>query len=339
MRRAAGGRVPGHQPAAARAGACCWRSGARAARGRCAPDDGRCVPALPLEPAFLCAVGDRKQSIYEFRGADVSVFDAAGGQDRLRGRRARTSCAQPPLGAGAAGLLQPDLRRGAAWRATAAALRGGVRPGGGRPLRRSARELDRGARGGAAGARARRSPRRSARSTDAEAVARRAARDARSRAPARAWRTRTGSGCAPRAAATWPSSCARFTHARGVPAGADPRTGCRTGWCAAAASTARRRCWISPRCSRCWRTRRTRWRWRRCCARRWWGCRTRRCSRLAPAADGLTLAASQAADLGRCELAPRERDAAGALPGGAALAARASAIGSGCARCSRWRWR
>jgi ATP-dependent helicase/nuclease subunit A len=30
---------------------------------------------IPLEPAFLAVVGDRKQAIYEFRGADVSVFE------------------------------------------------------------------------------------------------------------------------------------------------------------------------------------------------------------------------------------------------------------------------
>ncbi|WP_373046530.1 UvrD-helicase domain-containing protein [Vulgatibacter sp.] len=34
---------------------------------------GSCA-ALPLEPAVFCAVGDRKQSIYEFRGADVALF-------------------------------------------------------------------------------------------------------------------------------------------------------------------------------------------------------------------------------------------------------------------------
>ena len=53
---------------------------------------------LPLEPAFLAVVGDRKQAIYEFRGADVSVFELmatcierhGGGRAYLRSSRRST---------------------------------------------------------------------------------------------------------------------------------------------------------------------------------------------------------------------------------------------------------
>ena len=58
------------------------------AERQCAPETGQLgltldtrrglgigVDEVPLEPGMLAAVGDRKQSIYEFRGADVSVFE------------------------------------------------------------------------------------------------------------------------------------------------------------------------------------------------------------------------------------------------------------------------
>ncbi len=69
--------------------------------------------ALPLEPGFLCAVGDRKQSIYDFRGADVEVFEElaraveAGGGERRFLRLSRR--AQPELVAALNGLLGPVL--------------------------------------------------------------------------------------------------------------------------------------------------------------------------------------------------------------------------------------
>ncbi|MBX5480951.1 MAG: UvrD-helicase domain-containing protein [Myxococcaceae bacterium] len=52
---------------------------------------GRPIPVeeVPLEPGLLAAVGDRKQSIYEFRGADVSVFEVLAKQiERDGGARA-----------------------------------------------------------------------------------------------------------------------------------------------------------------------------------------------------------------------------------------------------------
>jgi ATP-dependent exoDNAse (exonuclease V) beta subunit len=64
---------------------------------------------LPLEPGFLCAVGDRKQSIYDFRGADVEVFEElalaveSGGGERRFLRRSRR--AQPELVAALNGVL------------------------------------------------------------------------------------------------------------------------------------------------------------------------------------------------------------------------------------------
>jgi ATP-dependent helicase/nuclease subunit A len=50
-------------------------SEAREGGPRPLPEERAAVLGLPLEPRFLLAVGDRKQSIYDFRGADVSTFE------------------------------------------------------------------------------------------------------------------------------------------------------------------------------------------------------------------------------------------------------------------------
>ena len=107
-------RVPGHQPGAVGARLAAGRS-----RGARAPGWPRQAPCSPS----IFIVGDRKQSIYGFRDADVSR--ARRGRHvtwrpAARRRRPPRDLAQLPLGAGAARVRQRRLRRHRARRARAA---------------------------------------------------------------------------------------------------------------------------------------------------------------------------------------------------------------------------
>ena len=73
------------------------------------------IVRLPQERGFLAVVGDRKQSIYEFRGADVSVFEVmaraieanGGGRAYLRHSRRSTAPLLDVLNAGFTQALGP----------------------------------------------------------------------------------------------------------------------------------------------------------------------------------------------------------------------------------------
>jgi len=88
-------------------------SEARQGGPRPVPKERAAVLALPLEPRFLLAVGDRKQSIYDFRGADVSTFEAlaekvvaeGGARDFLRDNRRSSPALLAVLNAAARAAL------------------------------------------------------------------------------------------------------------------------------------------------------------------------------------------------------------------------------------------
>ena len=159
---------------------------------------------LPLEPGLLCAVGDRKQSIYDFRGADVEVFEElaraieSGGGERRFLRVSRR--AQPELVTALNGILGAGPR-----------VHPGLPVGGSVPARRGrppalafaarTHRVRRAAGGRGRGGPRRRAPPRRGRSPS-RAASRTSSRRTRTRGSPRA---RARDRCA---AETWPSSSA-----------------------------------------------------------------------------------------------------------------------------------